>query len=108
MDVLSVLVEIRDLLELSLPDKRPLSKKKKKRVKAKRKMLPRWRPSEFPFEKMQVGTIKRYQISEKDKIRRRIRHVNRRMKLEFHLPNHYRYITVIRNGRLYVQVQRDQ
>ena len=109
MDVLSVLVEIRNLLELSLPDKRPLSKKKK-RVKPQTKKPPGpvWKISQYPFEKWKVGTTKRYPIAEKAKVVLRIKLVNRRMKTRLHLPNHYCFREVLEQGRIWIRVWRDK
>ena len=117
MDVLSVLVEIRDLLELSLPDKRPLSKKKKKtarkpqtngKVEIETKPLPPvWNLSPYPIETFQVGTAKIYPFLQKGKVLCRISHVNGRMK-KLGLPNHFRHRVVVKRAHLFLRVWRDK
>ena len=105
----SVLVEIRDLLKSILGEK----KKAPQNVKAKPQLKPAipkptWGASAFPIERFKVGTTKNYPFADREVLIRRIKHVNRKMKTHFHLPNHFRYRTTMTRGRLYITVWRDK
>ncbi len=104
MDVLSVLVEIRDLLAVQ---SRKNPQKTRVKAKLKKKRSP-WGPSPYPIQRWFLGTTKLYSWDKRDVLIRRIRHVNKKMKSQLHLPNHFRYRTVIRRGRIYVEVRRDR
>ena len=110
--VLSVLMEIRDLLALQLPEKKKTSRKEPRRPKtdgkAKPKPRPKWSPSKYPFETWKVNETKRYPIAEKKHVTNRIVHVNGLMKRRDHLPNHLRSKTVMENGKLWIRVWRDE
>ena len=106
---LSVLLEIRDLLEALLPEK----KKKPRRPQANGKVETRpppgpvWNLSPYPIEQFEVGTDKTYPYAEKVKILARVSHVNQRMK-HLGLPNHFRHSTVMRRARLHIRIWRDK
>jgi hypothetical protein len=118
MEVLTVLVEIRDLLALQLALQTPKKKKKTARkpqtngkvskITTKKPPGPVWKISQYPFETWKVGTTKRYPIAEKAKVVLRTKLVNRRMKTRLHLPNHYSFRQVLEQGRIWIRVWRDK
>jgi len=81
---------------------------KKKLVKPQRKRKPKWTPSPYPIQRWRLGTTKIYSIDKKEAVVARVKYVNCRMKVLLHLPNHYLQRTVLKNGRLYVEVERDR
>lgn len=111
---MSLLTEIRDLLALQLQLQTPEKKTpQKKSVKPQPKGKPErpsqlaWSASPFPIQRWKLGTAKHYPIEKKKVIHNRVWWVNARMKEHGFLP-HWSYSTVMRRGRLYVEIRRDR
>ena len=100
MEVLPVLLEIRDLLDKI----ERLEKAKRRGTKPK----PKWRPSKYPIERWYLGTSKRYSIEKEADLIRRCQTVNKQMANRFKLPNHFRHRRVLQRGRLFIEVWRDK